>query len=98
MSTSNHLTIELVKPTVVNKVVFSSARGERIPEHRKFIFVSDYRIEVSSDGKTWKEVAHGRDRKPANDRVRDHRLRKLETTDADRKAFAETDKLIRQVD
>ena len=98
MSTSNHLTIELAKPTVVNKVVFSSARGERIPEHRKFIFVSDYRIEVSSDGKTWKEVAHGRDRKPANDRVRDHRLRKLETTDADRKAFAETDKLIRQVD
>jgi hypothetical protein len=55
-------------------VTFSSARGESTPEHRKFVFVADYRIEVSLDGKSWREVAHGRDRKPASEAHRKHRI------------------------
>ena len=98
MSTGNHLTIELAKPTKINRVLFSSAKGERIPEHSKFVFVAEYRIEVSDDGQSWSEVAHGRDREPANENVRKHRLRKLETTQADRKSYADLDKQIRKID
>lgn len=58
------LTIQLAQPTQINRVVFSSARGEQNPEHPLFVFVADYRIEVSDDGIAWREVAHGRDRKP----------------------------------
>ncbi len=75
MSTGTDLTIELAEPTLVEKVIFSSARGEQNPEHRKFTFVADYRIEVSSDGEKWKEVAHGRDRKPVSDAHRNVRYR-----------------------
>ncbi|MDF1659383.1 MAG: DUF1553 domain-containing protein [Verrucomicrobiales bacterium] len=75
MSTATDLTIELAEPTRIEKVIFSSAKGESNPEHRKFIFVADYRIEVSRDGETWKEVAHGRDRKPVHDKHRNVRYR-----------------------
>jgi hypothetical protein len=61
---SNEVTIELAAPTEIDRVVFSSARGEENPEHNLFGFVAEYRIEVSPDGEHWTEVAHGRDRKP----------------------------------
>ncbi len=80
ISTSTNLTIELASPREIEKVVFSSARGEENPGHRKFIFVAEYRIEVSMDGESWKEVAHSRDRKPVNDTHRNIRWRKAETS------------------
>ena len=98
ISMGNDLTIELAEPTEIDRIVFSSAKGERIPEHRKFVFVSEYRIEVSIDGKTWLEVANGSDRKPANENVAGHRLRKIETTPEDQKAYAEIDTKIRNID
>jgi hypothetical protein len=61
---NKEVTIELAKPTEIDRVVFSSARGEKTPDHNLFGFVAEYRIEVSNDGKQWKEVAHGRDRRP----------------------------------
>lgn len=61
---SNDFVIELAKPTEIDRVYFSSARIEDAPEHAVFVFVADYRIEVSQDGESWTEVAHGRDRKP----------------------------------
>jgi len=61
---NNEVTIELAQPTEIDRVVFSSARGEKTPEHNLFGFVAEYRIEVSDDGKQWTEVAHGRDRRP----------------------------------
>lgn len=64
LSTGNALTIELASPTKVDRVVFSSARGEEEPAHPKFAFIAEYRIEVSDDGENWIEVAHGRDRQP----------------------------------
>lgn len=75
MSTGTDLTIELAKPSRIGKVVFSSAKGEQNPEHSKFVFVADYRIEVSSDGENWKEVAHGRDREPVSEAHRNVRYR-----------------------
>lgn len=88
----NDLTIELKKPTFINRIVFSSAKDETTPDHRKFVFVADYRIEVSHDGKSWKEIANSQDRKPVCDtpsvpwdkskpsRHLVHRLRKMEIT------------------
>jgi hypothetical protein len=93
ISTSTDLTIELARPTAINRVIFSSAKGETTSTHPKFAFVSEYRIEVSTDGETWKEVAHGRDRKPVGayttegkkptGRHLDHRIAKLEITEAE---------------
>ncbi|MEM1444099.1 MAG: DUF1553 domain-containing protein, partial [Verrucomicrobiota bacterium] len=88
MSAGTDLTIELAEPTLVNKVVFSSAKGEENPEHRKFIFVSEYRIEISEDGETWTEVAHGRDRKPVSDAHRNVRYRIAGLTAEDSEAIA----------
>tara|TARA_R110002049_G_scaffold2750_4_gene21955 strand:+ start:120753 stop:123707 length:2955 start_codon:yes stop_codon:yes gene_type:complete len=91
ISEDKHLTIELAKPTAINKVVFSSARGEDHPEHQKFVFVAEYRIEVSQDGQSWTEVANGDDRKPSTVNFarmvhgqRKHRLLQLATTEQDR--------------
>ncbi len=98
------LTIELLKPTTIDRVVFSSARGEATPEHQKFSFVAEYRIEVSLDGETWTEVANGRDRKPREKTMPgyrrrpgmsaamshlDHRLLQVEATADDKKRKAE---------
>jgi hypothetical protein len=74
------LTIELKQPTRIDRVLFSSARRESVPAHKKFIFVAEYRIEISDDGKTWKSVANSHSRKPANEAHRDHRLNRLEMT------------------
>lgn len=100
ISTDDRLTLELAEATWINRVVFSSARGELEPDHPKFVFVADYRIEVSTDGDNWKEVAHGRNRQPRNQALPgtrnrpgqsspfthlEHRLLHLETTDSERK-------------
>jgi len=77
------LTIELAQPTTIDRLVFSSAKGEETPEHSKFVFVSDYRVEISDDGKVWREIASGRDRKPVNTEHRDFRLRTGEKTKED---------------
>lgn len=58
------LTIELAEPTWIDKVAFSSARVGGAPEHTKYLFVAEYRIEISLDGESWTELAHGRDRLP----------------------------------
>lgn len=93
IATGNDLTIELAKPTEIHRVVFSSAKGETTPEHGKFSFTADYRIEVSADGEIWTQVADSWDRQPVDiggrDRHIDRRLRKLETTDEDRRQQTE---------
>ena len=75
-ATGNTLTIHLAEPAEIGRVVFSSARDEAEPGQGLFVFVADYRIEVSDDGESWQEVAHGRDRQPVSDNHRKHRLRR----------------------
>ena len=92
IATGTDLTIELARPERIGRVVFSSARGEATPAHSKFVFVAEYRIEVSGDGKTWREVAHGRDRKPRSSAHQRRRLLQLAMTDeekAERKRLAQ---------
>ncbi|QDT08302.1 F5/8 type C domain protein [Planctomycetes bacterium K23_9] len=97
ISASNHLTVKLAEPTKIDRVVFSSAKDEDIPEHRKFVFVADYRIEVSDDGEMWTEVANGHDRQAANDAHRNHRLRQIETTPDDRRSLVQLNQKIRKL-
>ena len=66
IAASDTLTIELAKPVKINRIFFSSARGEQAPDLFTFAFVAEYRIEVSIDGKNWTEVASGKDRQPVS--------------------------------
>jgi len=85
IAASNELTIELAKPTEINRVVFSSAKNETHPEHVHFTFVAEYRIEVSLDGDTWQVVADSCDRKPIEkEKFLNHRLLRLEETASER--------------
>ncbi|MCA9115298.1 MAG: DUF1553 domain-containing protein [Planctomycetaceae bacterium] len=85
LSTGNSLTIELAQPAKIDRVVFSSARHETTPEHRKFTFVAEYRIESSVDGQQWQVVASSGDRRPIpRAAFLNHRLLQLETTAEDR--------------
>ena len=99
ISSGHELTIEFGEAASVNRVVFSSARDDENPEHGTFAFVAEYRIEVSEDGATWREVAHGRDRKPVGMEAgkyahRDHRLMQLEITEEEK---AERGRLAREL-
>ncbi|MEL7498945.1 MAG: DUF1553 domain-containing protein [Planctomycetota bacterium] len=98
ISSGNVLTIELAKPTPISRILFSSAKGETTPEHSKFVFVADYRIEASLDGETWTEIAHGRDRKPVNETSHlNRRLEKLEMTQTEKKQLVELRRSIQKV-
>lgn len=97
ISTGNTLTIEFAKPEMIDRVVFSSARGESTPKHGKFIFVADYRIEVSDDGEKWQKVADGSDREPVSNPHRDRRAQAEATTPEDAKALAEVNREIASV-
>lgn len=97
ISTSDELKIELAEPISIDRVLFSSARGELKPDQPKFDFVSDYRIESSLDGKTWQLLASGQDRKPVNEAHRNHRLYELEITGEERKEIGELSREINRL-
>jgi hypothetical protein len=83
IATGGNLTIELPSQTSIDRVFFSSARTEPVPDLGKFTFVGEYRIEVSTDGKDWTKVADSSDRQPTNDELRKHRLLNLAATAED---------------
>ncbi len=95
---SNYLTIELAKPTEIDRIIFSSAKGETVFSHNKFTFAADYRIEVSLDGEKWTEVANGRDRKAVSKAHRDWRIAKQETQPDEAKEIARLNKEIATLD
>ncbi|MEL6110254.1 MAG: DUF1553 domain-containing protein [Planctomycetota bacterium] len=112
ISAADHLIIELAEPTEIDRIVFSSARGEAKPDQRKFAFVAEYRVEVSLDGENWRKVIDGSDRKPVGWKDDDvatsppnlamtpaieHRLMQLETNDDDRAAQREVAKQLAAV-
>lgn len=94
IAAEGNLTIELAEPTLIDRIFFSSARNANQPGQQKFLFVGEYRIEASVDGKDWKTIASSADRIPvgglpadhAADAINDHlrrRLLEVETTDAE---------------
>lgn len=98
ISTDETLTIELPEPSVVDRVVFSSARGERISSHNVFTFLSEYRIEVSDDGEAWTVVADSHDRRPVSEAHLKHRLLVASRTADDRHRLGELDRAAKAVE
>jgi hypothetical protein len=93
IAASPTLTIEFAKPERINRVLFSSDRPAAVSaDSGEARFVCEYRIEVSSDGETWTEVANSHDRKPATKSHRDKRILDAELTDDDRARMRELDK------
>lgn len=93
IAASDTLTIELARPTRINRIVFSSARNAANPRQGKFSFVAEYRIHVSVDGQRWDEVANSYDRAPTdydqNPTHEEYRLLKLEISDEETKTQSE---------
>ena len=85
------LTIVLPKPETIDRIVFSSDRSGAAGTQPIAAFVCDYRIEISSGGNQWTEVANSHDRKPAGASHRRKRLVDLETTTGERAKMAELD-------
>ncbi|WP_169974357.1 DUF1553 domain-containing protein [Tautonia rosea] len=74
------LTIRLASPETIDRVWFSSDKAGAAAGLGEATFVSEYRIEVSSDGNSWIEVANSRDRLPINEAHRQKRLFDREAT------------------
>lgn len=95
----NELIIELAAPTQIERVFFSTDRERSLPETNSYIsFLGDYAIEVSSDGRTWREVASSADREPINATRKQERLLALVTTPADKERLAGLDKELARID
>ncbi len=99
LSTGPTLTIELKQPERVGRVFFSSDRPRALAEdYGLTVFVGDYTIEVSTDGREWREVANSADRQPPSKLRKRERLLKLVTTDQDRERLAEFERRRKQID
>ena len=98
LAVGGQLTIQFARPTRIDRVSFSSARGETTPEHNKFAFVGEYRIEVSEDGRNWTEVANSHDRRPVSEKHRAKRLWDLEVAAEERALLAEIDQQLAALD
>jgi hypothetical protein len=77
------LTITLPRPENIGRVTFSSDRQKALPEESgESVFVGEYVLEVSTDGRDWKRAADSRDRPPLNEAfARERRLRAVVTPD-----------------
>ncbi len=99
------LRIEFAQVESVRRVLFSSDRpGALSPTHGEAPTVCEYRIEVSTDGEHWTQVADSYSRKPVNDAHRRKRLmewsmttQEREQRDAYGQQIAEFDRQIRDV-
>ena len=97
LATSPSLTIKLARPEVIDRVRFSSDRPNAVGSQGRAGFPCEYRIEVSSDGENWQEVASSHNRKPANKEHRDIRLYLAERTVAESALIAAQDAVIGDV-
>ncbi|MCA9018797.1 MAG: DUF1549 domain-containing protein, partial [Planctomycetaceae bacterium] len=95
---SPDLTIELAEPRTIDRIVFSSDRSGAAMSNYKATFLAEYKLEVSTDGKTWQEVASSHNRKPVSSSHRQKRFYDLEVTAEERKQLNEFNKQIRSVD
>lgn len=99
------LRIEFANLESIRRIFFSSDRtGALSPTHGEAPIVCEYRIEVSTDGEQWTQVADSYSRKPVSDAHRRKRLLDWAMTTEERKqreAFrrriAELDRGIREV-
>jgi len=79
------LTIRFAQSEIIRRIVFSSDRPAELPDHAKMVFVGEYRLEASEDGKNWRTVSESWDRTPLNDGFLRQRRLRFATTDEDKK-------------
>ena len=95
----NELVIGLPREERIGRVVFSSDRSKALSEdHNLTVFVGDYRIETSLDGKEWQLAASSEDRQPPSEIRQQARLMKVILTEEDRTRAAERQKEIARLD
>tara|TARA_R110002095_G_scaffold127500_1_gene110561 strand:- start:1506 stop:4370 length:2865 start_codon:yes stop_codon:yes gene_type:complete len=95
---SPDLTIELAQPEMIHKIVFSSDRSGAAMSNYKATFLAEYKLEVSTDGETWQEVASSENRKPVNDNHRRKRFFILEATPEENKRLSQINAKIAKTD
>ena len=88
ISTGNQLTITFAKPETINRVIFSSDRLKSLGRHAITLFIGEYRLESSLDGKHWSELASSATRKPSSKGHRRERLIQLEITNIEKQKIA----------
>ncbi len=95
----SQLIVSLAKPERIARIFFSSDRTHQLEEgHFITAFVGDYRIEVSLDGKQWREVVNSADRAPATPARKQARLLAHVTTKDESARLAELNREIARVD
>lgn len=95
----NELVITFAKPETIRRVFFSSDRTRALPEDNPLtVFVGEYKISVSLDGKEWRPVASSDDRQPASAARKQARLLKLASAmDTEKKDAARAEELQREI-
>lgn len=86
------LTITLAEPQLIDRVVFSSDRNDVAQKNDVALFVAEYEIQVSLDGKAWTTVAASHDRQPVSAEHRQRRLQRLATSAEDQAKLADIDR------
>jgi mono/diheme cytochrome c family protein len=95
----DELVITFAQPERIERVFFSSDRGRGLAEGAGLTaFVGDYRIEVSLDGKEWREVATSADREPATAARKQARLLKLVTTKEETERLTKLEREVARVE
>ena len=91
------LTIEFAAEETIDRVFFSSERNGAPSNPANVTHLAEYRIEVSQDGVTWKQVANSHDRKPVSDAHRRKRFLDTEQTKEERTAHQSLDKQLKEI-
>jgi mono/diheme cytochrome c family protein len=98
-SAGKDLVITLPKVERIQRVYFSSDRTKALGEdHHLTVFAGDYNLEVSLDGKEWRQVASSADRQPPSVLRRNARITQFVSTEADRVREQELKAALAQVD
>lgn len=85
LSTGSQLTIVLPTKVRVDRIVFSADRQKALrADHGETTFIGEYRIDVSTDGIDWKQVASSAVRAPSSPAHRRKRLIDFARTTDDR--------------
>ncbi|MEM7602220.1 MAG: DUF1553 domain-containing protein, partial [Verrucomicrobiota bacterium] len=93
---NHHLTLRFAKPETIDRVFFSSDRPAELPTHRKMIFVGEYLLQVSTEGKNWTTVSESWNRKAINADFQRQRHLRFATTDSEKQQIADLRKELAQ--
>ena len=92
------LTIVLAREETIDRIVFRNAKETMIEDKAQGATPTDYEVQVSLDGQTWRTVATGADRQPWSEAHAIERHRAAVTTPEERKQLAALNPRIAAVD